>query len=260
MRFRVLVVECLGVTEARRAAVYLVAPFISPQSSVRLRQAAQQALMTLIGKTPSRDVAERLLRREAQIHLGQRRQFVTDLDDTVNVWRWDPQTQTVVRGRFPQSVLQAVIASRLSHDLYRINPKSDANRQLYLLGMLQEAELTDSVDAATAEAKKLGAKAIDDALAEAIRAGHLAAATGAAKLLGTLGNVDLLVRPLGKNGPLVQAARHPNPRLRFAAVQAIMKLGPTRPYAGSSHVLEAIAFFCLLKRNTSGISGRPASE
>ncbi len=241
--FRVRVVETLGASETRRAALYLVAPFVAPDSSEALRQTAQEALLALIGKTPSRDAAEHLLQREARIHLEQRRRFVTELDDSVRIWRWDSQTKTVVRDRYPQDVLQAVVASRFSRDLFRVNPENAANRQLYLLSLLQAAQLTGRVDEIAAEAKKLGVPAIDQALSEAIKSGHVAAATAAARLLGTMGSARLLAGASEQNAPLVRAARHPNARLRFAAVEAIMKLGPTKAYAGSSHVLEAIAFF-----------------
>jgi CheY-like chemotaxis protein len=43
--------------------------------------------------------------------------------------------------------------------------------------------------------------------------------------------------------PLVVAAQHPDRRLRFAAIDAIMKLKPSKPFAGSSRVVDGLGFF-----------------
>jgi CheY-like chemotaxis protein len=49
---------------------------------------------------------------------------------------------------------------------------------------------------------------------------------------------------------LVEAVYHPDRRLRYAAVDAILRLGPTQPYPGASQVLASLAYF-------AGTSGLP---
>jgi hypothetical protein len=47
----------------------------------------------------------------------------------------------------------------------------------------------------------------------------------------------------GQPRPLAEALRHPNRRLRLAAADAIMRIDPTQPFAGSSRLPEALGFF-----------------
>ena len=71
--------------------------------------------------------------------------------------------------------------------------------------------------------------------------GHTAAAKGAAQILGDSGDARLLTRDGANPSPLVQALRSSDRRLRVAAVEAVMKLKPTMPFAGSSYLTDALA-------------------
>ena len=72
--------------------------------------------------------------------------------------------------------------------------------------------------------------------------GYLPAATAAAQILGDIGSPVLLTRSGTTPSPLAQAAGHADRRLRFAAIEAIMKLNPSEPFAGSSHVTDGLGF------------------
>ena len=71
---------------------------------------------------------------------------------------------------------------------------------------------------------------------------HPGPAAVAAEILGRRGSVDLLAGENGKPRTLTRAAAHPDRRLRFAAVTAIIMLDPQDPYPGSSLVADALKF------------------
>jgi hypothetical protein len=88
-----------------------------------------------------------------------------------------------------------------------------------------------------------GAQAIEDVLIHAMAEGYIPAATAAAEILGDVGTPELLAHGGATPSALARAAHHADRRLRFAATGAIMKLGPTEPFAGSSYVTEGLKFF-----------------
>jgi hypothetical protein len=69
----------------------------------------------------------------------------------------------------------------------------------------------------------------------------------AAKLLGLLGAAgsadELLTAVGGRPTVLARAATHADPTIRFAACEAILKLQPKQPFAGSSGVADSLARF-----------------
>ncbi|MEX0714600.1 MAG: hypothetical protein WD278_19845, partial [Pirellulales bacterium] len=99
-------------------------------------------------------------------------------------------------------------------------------------------------------AVRAGPDAVEDLLAHSIEAGHPLSAAAAAAVLGEIGSADLLDRGGARPAALVQAVRQPDRRLRFAALEAILRLKPVRPYPGSSYVIDSLGFF-------AASSGRP---
>ena len=61
--------------------------------------------------------------------------------------------------------------------------------------------------------------------------------------------------------PLATAARHPDRRLRLAAVEALLRIHPAQPFAGASHVPEALAFHGLRRPEAAAwLIGSPRIE
>jgi CheY-like chemotaxis protein len=80
-------------------------------------------------------------------------------------------------------------------------------------------------------------------LADALAANYTHAAVAAINALAKRGFDDVLYSADAQPMPLAKALRHPNRRVRFAALEAIMKLDPKSPYSGSSRVPETLAWF-----------------
>jgi len=102
-----------------------------------------------------------------------------------------------------------------------------------------------------------GVAVVEDLLDDSIANGHLLAAASAARILGKIGTVDVLYRKLPLPSVLVEAARHADRRLRFSALGAIVALRPTKPYPGSSFVLDALGFFASSSGAPRALVGHP---
>jgi CheY-like chemotaxis protein len=214
-----------------------------------VRDAASAALRQLLEEVPSPRAAQILLSREADNHLTRRMRLRENAAGQVSLWTWDTVKRRPVSVARSHNDAQAHIAARLARDLFRIAPDSHDNRLLYLVANLENAKLTAGIDAPlplgkgsiAAEAAAMGQKAIDDVLAHALRHNHIAAAIAATEILSAHASVTLLHCADGRPATLVEATRHADRRVRFAAAAAIIKINPTSPYAGSSAVAEAIA-------------------
>jgi hypothetical protein len=91
---------------------------------------------------------------------------------------------------------------------------------------------------------------MEGVLAFCLNERHFAGARAAAEILGGApargsqgrGKAQELLRGGAGPAPLARAARSADARLRMAAIEAIVRLHPTTPFAGSSFVLESLAY------------------
>jgi CheY-like chemotaxis protein len=245
-----IAIAAIGEIRGQQDAVpYLLAPYLSAKSRPEVRRAAQMALEQLVGVLPAKADAVTMLTREIRGHLAHERPLAGDASENVAIWEWDPATKSLVVAEYPPERASAFIAARLAADLLAVEPESAANRRLYLISLLESAVYRAGLDnplpAAPGteyqQASRFGVDAINDALANALATGHTAAAKGAAQILGDSGDARLLTRDGANPSPLVQSLRSSDRRLRVAAVEAVMKLKPTVPFAGSSYLTDALA-------------------
>ena len=255
---KVHLIDVLRRLRADEAIPYLLEPAHAEASPPELKAAAGQALVQLLGKPLDRREAASLLYTRAKTAYDQAALTDPTSHLTRELWHWNADTNQPAPRTHTVAAASLVVASRLSRDLYELMPDSPLVRRLYLGALLDSAAHEAGLDqplpqgpgTAYEEAAAAGAAAIEDVLAESMRDGHLAAATAAAALLGDVGSVELLYNRGAKPAVLVEAAYHADRRLRFTAVDAILRLGPTRPYPGSSQVFDALSLF-------AGASGNP---
>ncbi len=244
------VVEVLGQLKAHQAVPQLLAAAISTAGTPELRAAAARALANIGGRAPSAADTVQLLDRAARRSLDQSK--IEDLEGSaVEIWHWNPKRGESMPVSYDPSAAQLASAVRLSRDLYLLDPHNPSHRRLYLTALLQAAKyrvglakpLPSGSGTSYSVAARWGAEVVEDVLASAMAAGYVPAATAAAQILGDVGSVDLLRGNGAAPRPLAAAANHADRRLRFAAIEAIMKLKPTEPFAGSSHVADGLGFF-----------------
>lgn len=247
---RVQVMEILGQLKSRRAVKSLVGPYLFADSPPAVRQAADRAIVAIVGEAPTRyDVEQYLYRRAKEYYAGE---LPGPLDDEyrVEMWHWAEKQKTSVPRRYAPADASRMMAARLARDLAKVAPDNADFRRFLLLTNLDFAKTEAGLDRPLPKdegtiygvASAAGVEVVEDVLAYAMENGHIVAAVAAAELLGDLGDVKLVQSDAGQPRPITSALRHGDRRLRMAAASAIMKLDPKRPYAGSSYLLETFGY------------------
>ena len=235
----------------REIALYLLAPATSAAVSEQARDAARAGLQREFGKQPSTEEAEQLLYQYANDYFADKRPLRRQGDSLVSLWHWDPATRQVAVQQYTPEQATVVIAARLAKDLHELAPENPLYKRLYLISTLEAAVHRQGLDQplptgeGTAHdiAAAYGPAALEEVLSYALETGHLRAATAAAQLLGEVGDPELLAGHGGSPRPLVRALQSGDRRLKFAALEAVMKLRPDEAFAGSSNVTDAIEYF-----------------
>ncbi len=254
---RTLVIEVLGDLRATRAVGFLAAPHVSTKRSAAERAAAGEALISIVGVRPTKAAAEALLWRRANAFLDGAPPLRADQNNNIWLWHWDDAAKP--GSRLTRVLLRADDASlltalRLAADLHHLAPKKEAYRRLYLITLLQSEKISHGLfrplphhvqgaaGGAREFAEQMGAAFVEATLAQAMKKDYLPAAIGAAEILGDIGDVSLLETHAGRGPILLDALRHRNRRLVFAAAQAIMRLAPERNYGGLSYFTQTLGF------------------
>lgn len=227
----------------------LLAFAVDPNSDESVRRAAQAGLALLdLSVRGSSEVADRLAERANQLFRSAPRTRASTSDLPVTVWHWDATKPGLVEEKVSPRQAELDVAADLASRSHRIAPGDRQIRRLYLETQLTAAgrraglhqELPPS---ATAAASELGIDALLDLVAHAPADGDATAAIAAARLLGDLATADILEADGARPAPLVRALRHSDPRLRYAALDAVLKLAPARKFMGDSFVTEALSRF-----------------
>ncbi|MEN6457889.1 MAG: hypothetical protein ABFC63_03085 [Thermoguttaceae bacterium] len=242
-------VRTLGASKDPSAAYHLLRPCYAAQSSADVKAAAEVELRQLLGSAPDRAKAVRLLTDAARGYFDRGQLVAGAVDGRIELWQWDSaKRQLTLRSVTPETASRE-LAARLASDAYAIAPDDAEVRSLYLVTLLEMAAYRNGLDhfwnenaPGLTEAKQFGVKPLAQAMESAIAHRHPAAAMAAAHLLGELGTAQELLAEGPTPGPLVQAVQSTDRRLQLAAAEAIVRLQPTRPFAGSSYVLDALAF------------------
>lgn len=245
------VVEVLGAIQAEKAVASLMAPLVSPQSSLALRAMTAAAVQRISGRVPSSVEAMQLLEHAVRRRLADSLVEGPQADGVVEVWQWDTAKNESVPVNYDATGAKLADALRLAADLRTLDTEDPERRRLYLITLLQAAKLGLGLDRPLptdqgtpyAVAASFGPHAIEDALGGAMAGGYIPAAIAAAQILGDIGKFDLLAHAGPASSILARAAAHSDRRLRFTATEAILKLAPREPFAGSSAVTQSLGYF-----------------
>jgi HEAT repeat protein len=244
-------IRALGATKDARVAPCLLRCALSDKSDAATREAAIAALGQLNAAAPSRADAVRLLVREARDYF-ERHGVVEDTaaaGSRAELWRWDAtRRQCVARVGTLNDLARAVAADR-ARDAYVLAPDNPSARLLYLATMLEQAAYENGLDRpwdeknpAAVEAGRFSVRPLQEVLKYAMACNRPASAAAAARLLGQIGTATQLLYHSAGPSSLSLAMQSPDRRVRMAALQAIVRLQPTRSFAGSSYVLPALGF------------------
>lgn len=232
-------------------ALDLLAPALVENNPAEIRQAAQDSLIRLLRRVPDRDEAAKALTTVA------RRDFDASLNEQaadaapVVVWQWDAEKSQLVPAVLSPLVAKLDSAAYRAGDALKLTTRGRAARQIFLAAALEAAAYRAAADVPSAPGPDAvdnilaseDAAVVEDLLDFTLTTGHAVAAERAAKALGDLGKAELLYRRQPQPSVLVEAARSGDRRVRFAALDSIMRLKPAKPYPGSSFVMDALGYF-----------------
>lgn len=230
------------VTNDLLAAAYL------PSSTAEVREAARTAVAQRLRPLPEPIAAA------AKLYLAAERLYKKSTDDpttTTLVWTWDAAAKKPVAAEVPLRADELRRATRLADDAATISGGDAAARRLAAAAAL-EAILTAAADPATIPPavaawqteRNLARTDLEKLYDQALSLDRRQTAVALVWRLAASGTADeLLIGRGGKPSTLVRAATDADPHLRFTAVGAIFGLNPTGPFAGSSGVIDSMAWF-----------------
>ena len=246
---RLAAIDALGRLGYEQALPYLVRPYLTPRDESE-RQAAAQAFRRILGSEPTRFEAAQLLRQSAQRAYQRQIPQKADIDGVISIWGWNEKLQSAIPYRLFSEDVAALTASRLYRDLFTLDPDDNDYRIRYLASRLEldqamalDRPLRRGAGTVFEEGVAAGTQVMEQVLQESIKHRHWIAAVAAAEILGEIGDVEILRAPAGKVSPLVLLLTDPHRRVRFAALQAIMKLNPQKTFPGASRLPQALGFF-----------------
>lgn len=252
----------------RSLAPFLFAPALAASSDPTLRQAAMAALAQLINKVPDSAEASALLARRARDYLAGKQRMTNVVDGQVRVWGWDEAAKAPAGRMVSEADGARNFAARFARDAARLAPADGALLRLRVLTMLEAAAFVEGLDkplpnkpgTPAAEAAACDLPVLNDVLVEAMSSQHYAAAAAVARVLGQKGPADGVLQRGPKPAPLVAALRQGDWRLRMAAAEAIVALGPAQPFPGCTCLVEALNFVAAAGSSPRVLIGSPRTE
>jgi CheY-like chemotaxis protein len=224
-KLKIQAIQTLAEMNNAKVAIDLLGSCLLEDNSKDVQKAAAAALKHLIGHVPTRPEAVGLLNDAAKIYFN--KQQPTENDKT-----------------------SRQLAARFAYVAHALAPDNREIRLMYLTALIEAAAYANGLDRtldkknpAVLTVKQYGVNSTDEVLEYAMTHRHAAAATAAARLLGEIGKAEEVLHQDDKPSPLTLALQNPDRRLRMAALEAIVQLQPSKPYAGSSYVPAALGFF-----------------
>ncbi|MCE9527160.1 MAG: hypothetical protein K8R36_14025, partial [Planctomycetales bacterium] len=264
---KINVIKTLGYLDSKKAVPYLVRPAVDSKSSAGLRAAAEGALKRIVDTVPTAAEAERFMVRRLKDFLSAADVLAQDLEDVVEIWKWDVASKGPVPLVLPKSDANLMLATRLAEDLYAIAPK-DQYLRLRMMTRLELDKILTGLDqplprgagSAFELASQASEETINELLREAFKQNRLPAAIAACEVLGEIGHARLLQAPAGQESPLASLLMHPDHRLRFAAAMAIVKLNPTASFPGASRLTDTLAYYASTSGSRRVLIGHPRGD
>ena len=262
------VIRVLAELRPGESIVYLLAPATADQYGAKVQEAAQAALVRIVGQAPGKKVASQMLLEEAKAHFERLHPVGIDAAGRVKIWSWDAAKGKPAGNQMGAADASLALAARFAREAYSVDPQNDEIRLLCLVTQLEQAAYENGLDkplvgegdTAAAKVAGFGASVVEDVLKYAVDADHPVGATAAARILGKIGSAEELLCQGAQPSALVRAAQHHHRRLRFAAVEAILALNPEKPFAGSSHVGEVLTSFASFSGGRRALVAVPTSQ
>lgn len=259
--------SALGALRSTRSLDVILGPSVVASEAPEVRKAAAQAVIDIVGQPASASDVEKFLTKRIEGYLAGEPVFAGSPLTEIDVWTWGPAAPHLTKKKLSVADAATVWTARMARDLAAIDPSNAENARLRLLTAMQSVIALDGPDVAIqgtpadAAAKELGSDNVQDALNYALTHPRLTlAAIAACRWLGEQGDLSVLTAKNGRQSPLAAALSHGDFRVKAAAVDAVLALNPTEPFAGSSALIEALIFFARASGQRIAVIADPDTE
>jgi hypothetical protein len=221
----------------------------SPRVDRAVRARAQQAVVQLAGR-PYQELpsAAEALAQRARVHYHYQFQWLPEPGGTVRLWRWVPREGLQATPALPKHA-DLYLAFRFAQQALELRPDERAAQVLLVASALALAKQSQAAETSSLPQWTVNVMATagpDVLLAvvdESLRSGRAAAARAALEAWGELASPVQSVSNSPRFSPLWRALTWPDPRVRFAAVEAVLKGKPARPWPAATQLLNVLATF-----------------
>ncbi len=243
---KVRAVETLARLDHPDTVLYALAPAFSPQASAEVRAATRRAVPQLEQLT-SGQAAGKLYLAAREFVSGQRK-LDSDAEGRSAILRWDADNAQLVVDLLPTRIAALQQASRFADQARQIMSESAEIRKFYWSTRIQAAATQFGIDqpwpeseaATIASLREAGELGLNELLQSALADDRADLAVVALRLLGEVGSAESLHRLDANTSLVMQAVRHRNRRIRFAALQTLAVWQPRDAFPGDSFVVETV--------------------
>lgn len=250
----------------REQAFLFYSPMFDEELSDELRNEIAKYVEKRQGTKPTAEKAAVVLYLRAKEYFEKDRAVKTDVDGYVRFWNWDAKENKLRHIKMLAPVAYRLFAWRYASLANKVLPDDDGIKRFYLLTLFERTAHVNGLDTPLGDdptilqtaAGEVATAKLETLLKEAIESEQFAAAQIAATLLGERTADELLYdSPSDKPRILVQAVAAPDRRVRFAALEAVMKLKPERPFSGSSLIVDALMWFAVSEGQRIAVVAHP---
>jgi len=230
------VTELAGHTQMFEATPWLAASALG-DSDETIVSAARAAFAKLDLPMPTSAEARKLILDEIErlkkgVAPNRRPQAAVD-----TWWSFDTTAQRLVGEERSIQSRRLLTIARLARLLTSLPGASEADHQIGLLYAIEASnELGDKEPSALQPIDRWATQQICVSLQRAMDDGLIVAAIALVDQLGKRADIGALAARKGRPSTLATALTHADRELRFAALQAVMKISPTQTFAGASNV------------------------
>ena len=160
-------------------------------------------------------------------------------------WSYDPEQKNLIARELATDQKHLLTIAQLARILSQLPNATASDRRLTLIYAYQVSQVLDQPLAADLQqwADSLNAEELSEMLHESLQGNQITAAIACCRLLGVRQGEAALLSLHGQQSSLATALLHSNGELRYAALEAVMKIRPQQAFAGSSAVPKALWSF-----------------
>lgn len=247
-------ISALGEIGEPQAIPFLWFPAFNTKELKGIQFAAKQALAKLYktslpavrNTAPASITAE--LSKQAMRHFQQQFPWKTESNGTVRLWNWDTKNHRIRQSSFSPRNASLHVGTKLARQALNLSPTNKKSQALFLAMSLAaaadhrwEKSLPTGPGTIHDAALKAGAALVSDALKLSLDIKQSTAAIASLVVLRQIATKSEIIGKTTKESALLAALNSPDPRIQFAAANAILQIDPDKKFRNSQRVVSILA-------------------